>query len=153
MAKTKVKKEPKAILSEHSKDPRTSQNPGSEDNKTVVWQISRLDPDGKWGWRGLCQNQFWNDILPKLKDFESMTWNEIHAATKKNRGNLHHSIPKTSLNKEAQERLEHLNQDDIDKLFSLRLQGAHRVFGIKDGRVLKLLWFDPGHEVCPCTKK
>jgi hypothetical protein len=153
MSKIKPKKEPKANLAEHGKIPKTTLDPASEDHKTVVWQIGRIDHDGKWGWQGLCKNRLWNDIIPKLKDFETMTWHEIHAATKKNKGNLHHFIPKTSLNKAAQERLRELNQDDIDKLFSLRLQGAHRIFGIKDGRVLKILWFDPDHEVCPCSKK
>ncbi len=153
MAKGKSRKEPKANLQDFGKLPRIVHDPASEDHKTIVWQVSRIDHDGKWGWKGLCQNLFWEDIFPKLKDFESMTWHEIIAATKKSRGNLHHSIPKTSLHKDARDRLEQLNQDDIDKLFSLRLQGAHRIFGIKDGRVLKLLWFDPNHEVCPCKKK
>jgi len=36
-----------------------------------------------------------------------------------------------------------------DDLFSLRLEGDMRIWGIRLGRVLQLVWYDPRHEVYP----
>jgi hypothetical protein len=75
-----------------------------------------------------------------------MHWHEIE-------GKQHHSIGIESLSKEATDRLAEIKQDDIAEIFSFRLQGAHRVFGIRDRSVVKLLWWDPEHGVCPSLKK
>jgi hypothetical protein len=55
--------------------------------------------------------------------------------------------------KTARDRLEDLRLEDIDELVSLRLGGAERVWGIRDGNVMLLLWWDPEHAVCPSLKK
>lgn len=76
-----------------------------------------------------------------------MTWAEILAATGgRTCGNNSHLVPLSDLKKEAVDRLRELQQDDIDELFSLRLSGKERIYGIPDGRVLQILWFCPNHE-------
>lgn len=84
-------------------------------------------------------------ILPALCNFETMTWHEIKAASGGKgvgRGTKSHPIPIEQLSKEAQKRLEELQQDDIEELFSLRIAGKIRVFGIRDRNILKIIWFD-----------
>lgn len=44
-------------------------------------------------------------------------------------------------------------QDRVSDLFSLHIDGKTRIYGIRDGRALKLLWYDPDHTVYPMTKK
>jgi len=75
-----------------------------------------------------------------------MTWKDIicHGS---------HQCSKHRMSKDARDRLKEIRQDDIDELFSLRLTGKRRVWGIKVGRVLNFLWFDPKHLVCPSPKK
>jgi hypothetical protein len=143
---------PKARYNPSGREIRTGIEPGNFDREKIAWGISRIDLDGRWGWGNLALDVWWQRILPKLRDFETMTWAEIQAAAGgrgRGGGNNSHNVPVAEICKEAQERLRELCQDDIDDLFSLRLQGTHRIYGIRDGRVLKILWFDANHEIVP----
>ncbi len=86
------------------------------------------------------------EVIDGLRPFESMTWGEIE-------GSRHHFISRGSIIAAAQKRLRDTRQDDVDELFSLRLGGKKRVFGIRDGSVLRLLWWDPKHQICPSVPK
>jgi hypothetical protein len=91
-------------------------------------------------------------ILPKLKGYESKNWHEIEAetySTKNERKSRHHTIPVGKLSKEAQRRLRELNMEDIEELFSFRLEGLIRVWGIRKFGYFQLLWIDPDHTVYP----
>ena len=89
---------------------------------------------------------WWNEILPKLQHFESMTWAEImQAAGGRGRGNNSHFVQVGKLTRQAKARLTEIGQDDVSELFSLRLTGTTRIYGIRDRRALKLLWYDPHH--------
>lgn len=82
-----------------------------------------------------------------------MTWGELLKATGgRTSGNNHHSISVDQLSQKAIGRLTELKLEDIDELFSLRLTGKIRLWGIKDGRVLKLLWYDEDHSVYPVNR-
>jgi hypothetical protein len=99
-----------------------------------------------WGWDKIDKDLFFKEIVPKLQNFESMTWGEIL-----NRQN--HEIDISEICPEARKRLSALNLDDYDKLISLRLTGPQRVWGIRNKDILKLLWWDPEHKVYPSFKK
>lgn len=111
---------------------------------------------GDWGW-GLNSNssrRWWSRIFPKLKELENLTWAQLALPSgDKKRGNHHHSIPVEKLNPKAQRRLREIGQNDTDDLYSLRLSNKERIFGIREGRVFKILWYDPNHEVCPSIRK
>jgi hypothetical protein len=81
-----------------------------------------------------------------MKNLESMKWCEL---PKKD----NHPIPVQDLSPEAQSRLRELKRNDIDSVFSMHLMGKPRIIGIRDRHVLKLLWWDPQHKVCPSHKK
>lgn len=85
-------------------------------------------------------------VMGSLKSYETMTWSEIE-------GRRNHFIKLSDCVKEARDRLQELQHDDVDELFSLRITGAERVFGIREMSVLSILWWDPGHQVCPSPKK
>ncbi len=85
------------------------------------------------------------DVLKKLKAFESMTWHEME-------GGENHLIPAPNLIAEAQKRLEEIQKDDVEEVFSLRINARQRVIGIRRGATLYFLWWDPLHEVCPSPK-
>jgi hypothetical protein len=109
----------------------------------VSWQIGTLDKHGPWGWSQLRGGHFWNHVQAKLSEFERMTWQEIF------RHRSNHPIKKKDLCPDAQKRLNQIKQDDTDELISLALSNLIRVWGIRQGSVLKVLWWDPGHTVCP----
>ena len=86
--------------------------------------------------------------LKKLADFESMTWNDIQVNAKKQ----NHFISVSDMIKEAGQRLEQLGIVE-DELFSLRVNGKMRIFGILRTGEFEILWLDCNHEICPSKKK
>ena len=103
-----------------------------------------VDPHG---WHALSVADA-NRIKSRLAAFETMRWKEIlfHSAYR------NHMIPVTRLAHSAQERLRILEQDDIDAVISLGITQMERVFGILEHNVLKVLWWDPNHMICPVEK-
>lgn len=129
-------------------------DPSSFDREKIAWQLAHFDVDGRWGMARIGQERWFRSVFPKLCNLETMTWAEIQRASGgRSHGNNSHFVPVEDLSKEARDRLNELfGQIDFDELFSLRLQGAHRLYGIRDGRILKVIWFDAEHEVCPSVR-
>lgn len=141
-------------INPRDKDPRVKSDPESNRRKKPAWNIGLIDPGGPWCFKQLNREQWWDDIFLKLKNYETMTWQEIYDASGgRSHGNNNHEVPICDLSSAARRRLKGLKLDDISSLFSLRLTGQQRIWGILDGNVLKLLWFDPEHEICPSLKK
>ncbi len=144
-----MKKSPKIDtkiqISDSTKKPRFE---NILESKIPVWQFHAMDFNGPFSWHPeeKIPTSTLLEIHNKLSQFESMTWHEIE-------GGKHHFSAVSSLSKEAKNRLTFLKQDDIDELFSLRLTGTQRVWGIRVGPVFKILWWDPKHLVYPSTKK
>jgi hypothetical protein len=86
-------------------------------------------------------------VLEKMKSFESMTWEQIDGPTGS------HGVEVGQLSRTAQQRLIQIRQDDVDQLFSLRITGRRRVWGIMDEHVFRVLWWDPEHQICPSPRK
>lgn len=128
------------------KQPRGADKARGADSECITWQFRALDPDGPWGWRGVDPAVIWDRILRRARDLESMTWAQIMSTGS-------HPISVGDLAPEAQRRLEAIGQADVDELFSLRFTGKERLWGIRDRHVLKVLWWDPEHEICPSPKK
>lgn len=118
--------------------------PGTQ-GTTPAWNFHLMDFDGPWSPVSMDQRLLVY-VIRKLSEYESMTWGAIEGAHS-------HAIDVWQIGKQAQNRLIELRQDDIEELFSLRLSGRERVWGIRDGRILKLLWWDPEHQVYPVRKK
>lgn len=101
----------------------------------------------------LSNDLFWNEILPKLKSWETMTWWEILLVDKKN----NHSIDVNLLNKVARDRLVELHIE-AEAIVSMRLSATHRLYGYMTDKVFNILWFDDKHGdnsqcVCRSEKK
>lgn len=110
------------------------------------WLFQLLDLEGPFGWHRASAQQMRSLILEHIRSLETTTW-----ADHGKRGS--HLLPVESLCKEAQERLVELGQDDIDEVYSLRFGGQKRIIGIRDNDALKVLWWDPEHQVCPSPKR
>lgn len=139
------RKTPKARpFQERGKEPIARE--GSLKQKSPMWQFQLIDTGGPYCWSGMSQGDA-ADVLEKLKGYESQLWHEIE-----DRNN--HVISYESLSTTAQERLSKLKMDDVPDLFSFRISGAKRVVGIRMGTgIVRLLWWDPNHQVCPAPKK
>ena len=113
------------------------------DNKPS-WRFSTVDRNGPFAWPIGTAREL--TIVEKLHSFDSMSWTQIS-------GTNHHAIPINRLSRLAQTRLQEIELDDIEELFSFHLQGKPRIFCIRDMDIAKLLWYDPEHQVCPSKKK
>lgn len=97
-----------------------------------------------------------DNLHTKLSEFESKTWDAIEKetyGTASGNKSKHHGIKICDLSPKAQKRLKELKLDDIDEVFSLRLEGKLRIIGIRKLNCLSILWIDREHEVCISNKK
>ena len=113
-----------------------------------AWKLDLFDADGPWGRGRFTTGQFWNEILPKLREYERRSWKEILADRSRE-----HSTPTYKLTKQAQKRLRDIKLDDIDQLFRFRLSARQRLWGKRAGHIFQILWWDPEHEIYPTEKK
>ena len=145
----KIKKQ--AVIAQPLQIPKEAkyrQEDTSTNHTPISWRVTRLQLVDPFGWHTLSHAKLL-DVLAKLAEFEKLTWNEILVERQKQ----NHSVQVTQLCSEAQKRLAEINLDDIEQLVSLRLSGKERVWGMREGAVLLLLWWDPEHQVCPSLLK
>lgn len=121
--------------------------PANHERDNPAWRTGRMDWDGPWSW-SKCKAGEWESLCHLLHDFESMTWDDLHARSKPKAK----EFSKTHLCSDAQKRLQQIGQDDLDTLCELRLGGAVRVWGIRDRNTFIALWWDPRHTVCPTLR-
>ena len=141
----KKKKGPKTLV-----DPTAEKEPKAEFNEDwremkPAWRVSLLEMHTPYGWKELDLNSA-SQVRDKLANYESMKWKEIVPSYRS------HFIKITDLSKEAQDHLVTLQQDDVDSVVSLGIDQMSRVVGILEHNVLKVLWWDPDHQVCPSLK-
>lgn len=138
------KKIPKKFVEPiESKTPKANVFPS--DHCQPEFKAEQMDKEGRWGWNSFQPIQI-QEVLKKIFDSQKLTWQEL-------RNNGSHFVDREDLCAEAQKRLIQIRKDDLDQLFSLRLTGSKRIWGIKEGNIFWLLWWDPNHEVCPSHKK
>ena len=122
--------------------PREKKRPGSlpaeRDRKEVrspaqsatparpLWAFRVLDLGGPYCWSRM-DGATLLEVMGRLKHLEGMTWTEIEQSTGS------HFVGRGDLIKSANERLLEIKQDDVDELFSLRIRGKARIWGIRDG--------------------
>lgn len=134
-------------------DPRGGKFPRGADlaekfnAKHFCWRVGDLDWEGRWGWANVTADVIFGAIIPKLHNYESMTWAELDGFSGS------HFVDLEKLCDHAQARLRDLQKDEQAGLFSVRVTGIMRVWGVRDGAILRVLWWDPEHTVCPSLKR
>ena len=144
----KEKNGPKSLIpSDRSKTPKIEYHENWQEMRPS-WRIGLLEMVEPFGWHKASASESFQ-VKERLANFESMTWKQILI-----QGSYrNHSIRKDRLCPEAQQRLEDLGQDDIDAVMSLAVTQKGRIFGIMEHNVLKIIWWNPNHLVCPAPLK
>jgi hypothetical protein len=137
-------KQPKALIVPNKEKQPKSAPADSFYHLRPAWRISRMEMVDPFGWHQIPTLKVL-EIRIKLGNFESQTWKQIIVQSQ----NHHHFMPVARICNGAQERLNALHLEDTDALFSLRLSGPERVWGILDNGVLLVLWWDPFHQIYP----
>ena len=115
------------------------------------WSLNIVYTSGKWGLTDDVLKNKWcpnNGLRKALLNRESMTWAELaNQVGGPNRGTNNHHVPVSKIRSEAQELLKKSSLDDLDEIYSLRIKGKERLYGIIQDYVLYILWYDPKHEI------
>lgn len=158
-------KQKKTYQEHESSGKRTKQNIVSKGKRTT----QQCDPKSyytlkaSWRFHHKCKETKWSifkdnwkvweeKILPKLINYQTMTWTEITGASKGHgTGSQSHNVPLSGLTKEGKEEIDRL-KIMCDQVFSLRLSGTERIIGVLDKGVLEILCYDDKHELVNYTK-
>jgi hypothetical protein len=127
------------------KEPKFGKVP--REDGSIVFSFLKFDSQNRWCiTENVHTHNFW-DIAEKLKSFEHMQWKHL-AADQEN----HHSVPFYRIIKDAQKAATEMGIDDYEEIWSIRLTGTQRLWGIKDEQYFITIWWDPDHQVCPTQK-
>jgi len=138
------KKIPKAFVHpKETKMPKAQSFP--TESCRPEFKADQMDLQGPWGWDHLGSKEL-QEIFSKIFDTQKLTWQEL-------KGKGSHLVDVKDLIPEAQKRLIEIQKEDTDQLYSLRLSGVRRIWGIKDSNIFWILWWDPSHKVCKSNKK
>jgi len=144
---------PRFAVDPNDKKIRVGANPGSIFNTVMTWTDASADCDGAWEsgtprqWQVECWEQ---TILPKLTEWQKLTWAEIDGFTTggKDRHKMHHSMEVDILADEAIYRLIEIEKHG-DTIFRFRLGSKRRLWGFRILSEFELVWYDPNHEIYP----
>jgi hypothetical protein len=130
------------------KNPRGGSKVEQANLAPISWHFSCIDTDGPWSFKNIDSNMLWNQIVPKIKAFEGKSWTQIFQTGRD------HPIEIAKIIPEAQMRFEkQFGALDADQLVSLHIDGLKRIWGLKEGSIFKVLWWDPNHDIYPSRKK
>lgn len=137
-------KSPKwAAQPDPKKQPRGLEAAENVNQQPFRWRCNWIDLDGEWGFRAVNPEHLWKEVLPRLHDFETMTWAEISGR----KDSSNHPMPVSRIEAKAAARLTEIGKQEYDTLFQLNVRGGIRLWGIRDRAYFYLLWFDPSHTV------
>lgn len=121
-------------------------NPESYYAKAPSWRFSKADFDGEWSPRAILREEA---VFNRLVSFERQTWGGIVTDKKNN-----HFIAPNQMIKAARKRIEELRyMEYADSLFSVRVGGRERLWGILADGIFYVVWYDQNHEICPSNLK
>lgn len=148
-----VSKQPKNKGNPKSRVPAQIEDPEEFYKDYASWNFKMVDTE-MWAFTKECAgSDFWEEILPRLQALETQTWSEIFVKDKKK----NHSESIAKINVVAQKRLA-TRHIETDAIYSLRVTGKHRIYGIIVNSVFNILWYDNDHGdnpdcVCRSHKK
>jgi hypothetical protein len=120
------------------------QDPSLDGGHPLAWRFSGADRGGPFGW-AISTDEKFREVIEKLYEFEGKNWSQIIDSGS-------HPIAVKDIVKEARDRLVAIEQDDLDELMSLRLTGPNRVWCVRSGHIMRVLWWDADHKICPSPK-
>jgi len=137
------KKGPCSLVPPAEKTPKQELNEDWQQMRPA-WRFPLVEMVDPYGWHEISADGAMR-VRERLAGFESSTWKQILYQG----GYRNHLIRLDRLCGPAQARLQAIGQDDIDSVMSLGVTQMERVFGIMDHNVMKILWWDRNHQVCP----
>lgn len=136
-----------ALAPPSGKRPRFNVNdPTIDAARRPCWRIQYVDKGGPFAWTKIEPGDLLT-VLGALANYETMNWTDIEARKSC------HKMPTASVSKEARQRLDEIELDDVEDLYQLQVNNRFRVFGMRDRNIFYVLWWDPEHQVYPTQKR
>ncbi|HAV10892.1 MAG TPA: hypothetical protein DCX22_04710 [Dehalococcoidia bacterium] len=116
------------------------------ENRHIAWRFSNADIFGSMSCGNLALEEH-QQLWKRLRAFEKMNVDQLRAT-----GSLHSkSIPE--LEREYRDRLLDLKLDDIEEIYSFRIDGACRLWCMKFENIFSILWWDKNHQVVQIARR
>jgi hypothetical protein len=122
------------------KTPKIASEPSFYDDRKAAWRISKIQISSPYGWHELTAPEV-AEIKEKLGTFEKNTWRELFVRDAR----LNHCIPSNELKCPIARKWMTINMPDQPYLWTLRLSGAERVWGILSEGAYQIVFWDPQH--------
>lgn len=116
------------------------------------WFMTDSGKEGSLNWKSKDDSHV-AKIMERMKRLERLGWKQL-INDRKN----HHFIKVIDMNEKARKRWSDVffkkeKFTKYDELFSLKIDSVKRFFGVKEGGVFIVIWYDPYHQICPSAKK
>jgi len=146
--KGKNHKKPKFGITPEGKKEAVSAPADSFLDRKASWRLNRLQLVDPYGWHELDDAGV-RYVQSKLAEFERRTWSEIFVKDK----HWNHPVPVTGLKCSQAREWMRRNMPDQTQLWTLRLSGAERIWGVfAEGTYLVIFW-DPNHIIWDTPKR
>lgn len=143
MAKTKgaLPNQPVPEFTRHPKNSPDVANP-----QKLSFRFSQLDEGGDWSFKKKLKGDHVTSFLKTLKKLEDYTFEDA-----KSSGILADYDMGSCPNKRATKRLaeQYGGQDSLCRIKVVGGSRSRRLFGIRTGNVISLIWYDSDHSVWP----
>lgn len=117
-------------------------------DRKAAWRLNRIQMSDQYGWHELSLEKV-RYIQSKLSEFERKTWTEIFVKEK----HRNHPISVADLKCPEARKWMKDNMPDYDQLWTLRLSGAERIWGVFGEGVYLAVFWDPNHLIWETPKK
>lgn len=117
-------------------------------DRKAAWRINRIQMVDPYGWHELSLAQI-RYIKSKLSEYERRTWNEIFIKDK----HWNHPLSVSEFKCSKAKKWMQVNMPDQDQLWTLRLSGAERIWGVFGDGIYLVLFWDPKHLIWETDRK
>lgn len=136
------KKRPKIKAEPESKRKINNiESPDKYYEKHPSWKFASRDKENWPLTKENMGNKIWDEIIPRMERFETMTWNEIFQINKKKNHSLSDS---ENWNTKAKKKLAEI-KIEREAVLSLSISGKCRLYGYMDEAAFVILWYDDNH--------
>lgn len=130
------------------KNPQTAHSVSSYDDRKASWRVGRIQMVDPYGWHDVSSVDL-GRIKARLSELEKLTWKDIFVRDAR----YNHQIEVNKLKCSEARKWMKQHMPDQPYLWTLRLTGAERIWGIfSEGAYLVIFW-DPQHLIWEIPKK
>jgi hypothetical protein len=129
------------------KSPKTASEPPSYTDSKASWRVCKIQLIDPYGWHELDPAGV-GEVQAKLSTFEKSTWKELFVVNARQ----NHRVPASELKCPVARQWMKDNMPDQPYLWTLRLSGQERIWGILSEGAYLIVFWDPHHLIWEIAK-